>query len=90
MTKRNYATSDSLDAADGFDYRVISDLMKLEGKTVGHSTVRNIILRSMEKIAIALMTKYEIKGNARQLAASPGFQKRVALCMHDIINSRQR
>lgn len=62
----------------GMDYRTIALHLTAGGMTMGHSTVRNIILRLMEKFAIAVMATYDFQGNPREVAKNPEFQHAVA------------
>jgi len=65
------------------DYRMIALHMTAAGTIIGHSTVRNSILRTMEKFAIKLMNYYNVEGDASKLAQDPNFQKSIAELLQD-------
>lgn len=76
------------DMGEGMDYRMIADIMTLNDKPCGHSTVRNVVLRVMEKFAIALMGTYGLTGDPAELAASQSFQNLVVSYLHEIYDTR--
>lgn len=84
---KTYVTLDLSD--DCLDYRTIADIMTCDGKSMGHSTVRNIIMRAMEKFAASLMAVYGVTGDPAEVACSPRFQKLIAIHMQEIYLSRR-
>lgn len=88
VNKRNlYATLDN--SMGGMDFRAISRMLAKEGDVLGHSTVRNILLRIFEKFAITLMATYGIKGNPSDVARDPRFQRGLADLIHDIVEDKK-
>lgn len=80
----------TLDAdTGGLDYRTIADIMTVEGKLMGHSTVRNIIMKTMEKFAAALIAANGIVADPACLARGPQFQKLIASYLQEIYSKRQ-
>lgn len=72
-----YATTDS----DGVNYRDIAELMTEIGHDMNHSSVRNYVIRSMQKFALALNNKLRLDltvAKINELAKSPLFQSGVA------------
>lgn len=67
----------------GFDYRTIALQLTADGNACGHSTVRNIVLRVMEKLAYAIMGQYGIRGSPSEVARNPGFQRSMALLVQE-------
>lgn len=74
----------------GLDYRTIADAMTVEGSPMGHSTVRNIIMRTMEKFASSLMIAYGEVGDPATVARSPAFQRMIAMHIAEIYEDRRR
>jgi hypothetical protein len=70
------------------DYRTIADIMTINGMTMGHSTVRNIIIRSMEKIAASLMAAYGVTGDPLRIAQTLRFQKLIAIYIQEIYGTK--
>lgn len=71
--------------AGGVDYRAIAVQMGHEGYHMGHSTVRNIILRAMEKFAVAIMAVYDAEGDPSEVARNPDFQRGIASLVEEAI-----
>lgn len=73
----------------GMDYRAIAEEMTRRGHKMGHATVRNIILRVMERFVKAIMFHMEIEKkdfDVHQIAKDPRFQGAIAdLCEKAII-----
>lgn len=84
--KREYNTLD-IDEG-GLDYRAIADIMTIDGKPMGHSTVRNIIVKVMEKFACALMARYGVVGDPEDVAKNPSFQRLIAQHIQEIYANR--
>lgn len=74
----------------GLDYRAIADIMTVEGKTMGHSTVRNIIMKTMEKFAASLMAANGIVDDPAEVAKGPLFQKMIASYIQEIYTNQSR
>jgi len=81
MRMRNtYAT---LERDVGMDYRSIASELNKIGDPVGHSTVRNVILRVLERFAVAIMASYGATGDPQRVARDPGFQRGLASLVRD-------
>ena len=82
-----YVTLDKM--SGGMDYRAIAEEMTKRGHKMGHATVRNIILRIMERFVKALLVHMEIdraKLDIHQIAKDPRFQNTIAdLCEKAVI-----
>lgn len=63
---------------EGLDYRTIANVMTSQGDMVGHSTVRNITLRIMERFACAIMAQYGAWGDPAMMARDANFQLCIA------------
>jgi hypothetical protein len=72
----------------GFDYRTIADIMTVDGRTMGHSTVRNVVMRVLERFAMSLMAAYGVVEDPAVIARSPAFQKLIAVHLHQIYGSK--
>ena len=70
--------------ADGLDYRMIADVMTVAGTPMGHSTVRNVIMRVMERFAASLMAANGVVGDPAVVARSTVFQQLIAAYIQDI------
>ncbi len=86
--KVGYVTLDS--DTGGLDYRAIADIMTIEGKTMGHSTVRNIIMKLMEKFAASLMATNGVVADPAEVAKGPMFQKMIASYLQEIYSTRTK
>lgn len=73
--------------AGGLDYRTIADIMTVDGHVMGHSTVRNIIMRTMEKFAASLMAANGVVDDPAVVARGPSFQKMIASYVQEIYAS---
>ena len=87
--ERGYAT---VIDEDGVNYRDIAETLTAMGYPMGHSSVRNYVIRSMVKFVNAISEKYDIKLNndkAKQIALDPAFQEGMAFVL-SIIESQRR
>ena len=75
-----YAT---LEHDTGMDYRAIAERLHDEGDPMGHSTVRNIVIRVLERFATAIMASYGANGDPGMIARNPDFQRGIAALIHD-------
>lgn len=85
--KANYATIDE----SGMDYRKISKELQKFGYDIGHSSVRNDILKSMKKIAKILSRRYNMSlsdDQLDQLAKDPNFQQSVGDILSDLMKKK--
>lgn len=73
----------------GFDYRTIAMHLTGSGDPCGHSTVRNVVLRTMEKFAYALMAQYGLHGDPAVIARSQGFQRLMGLLIQEVYTMRR-
>ena len=80
--RREYNTLE--DETGGLDYRTIADMMTIDGDEMGHSTVRNVVMRVMERFAAALMAKYGVTGDPADVARGRSFQRLVALHIQEV------
>lgn len=80
--KIGYVTLES--DTGGLDYRTIADIMTVEGRVMGHSTVRNVIMKTMEKFADSLMKANGVEADASVVAKGPMFQKLIASYIQEI------
>lgn len=71
--KRGYATLES--DSGGMDFRTIALNLSREGFRLGHSTVRNVLLRVLEKFAAVIMVTYDVKGDPAKVARNADFQR---------------
>ena len=78
-----YATLDP--QLEGMDFRAIAERLTKEGHVLGHSTVRNILLRLLERFAIVFMATYGIRGDPAAVARDPLFQRGLADLIHEAI-----
>ena len=81
--KSNYVTLEP--ELGGLDYREIAEKMTAQGDVMGHSTVRNVILRVMERFACAIMGQYGFTGDPSVIAREPMFQKAIAELLQEPI-----
>lgn len=81
-----YATLDS--SMGGLDYRAIALHMSRNGHVLGHSTVRNVILRVMERFATAVMGFYGVYGDPAEVARDPSFQRAMADLVQEAVRNR--
>jgi len=79
----SYATLDN--DLGGMDFRSIADKLTKDGHVLGHSTVRNILLRLLERFATVFMATYGIKGDPAEVARNPYFQRGLADLIHDAV-----
>lgn len=77
-----YVTLDS--NIDGMDYRTISQKLKSKGYNIGHSTVRSIINKIMERFASVLLLQYGKSGNVEEIAQSNQFQREISFYIIDM------
>ena len=80
-SQHGYASSKLL---GGKTYHEISEIMRGNGFKMNHSTVRNIFITSLIKVATELTTLYGLKLNAKQIkniAIDPRFQDAVKIFM---------
>ena len=80
-SQNGYASSKLL---GGKTYHEISEIMKDNGFKMNHSTVRNVFISSLIKVATELTTLYGLKLNAQQIkniAIDPRFQDAVKIFM---------
>lgn len=68
----------------GLDFRTIADIMTAMGDPMGHSTARNHVNRTMERLACTLMIMNGVTGDPSHVAASPGFQHRIEELVHEL------
>jgi len=76
--RKQYAT---IDDNDGVNYREIAETMSELGYPMGHSSVRNYIIRIMNKFIDAIADEWQIKLNNNQrlqIAMTPSFQQGIA------------
>lgn len=78
----SYATLDH--DLGGLDFRAISNKLVEFGHEMGHSTVRNVLLRIYEKFAENYMISQGIKGDPSEVARDPEFQRSLAVLLHDM------
>ena len=80
-SQNGYASSKLL---GGKTYHEISEIMKDNGFKMNHSTVRNVFISSLIKVATELTTLYGLKLNAQQIKnidIDPRFQDAVKIFM---------
>lgn len=82
MAKSQYATLEP--DLGGSDYRMIASVLTKGGDIMGHSTVRNILLRLLERFAAALMAHYGVIGDPAHVAKDPEFQRGLASLIQEI------
>ncbi len=80
-TKQAYATLDS--NSGGMDYRTIAETLSKQGYNLGHSTVRNILLRMLERFAMVIMASYGADGDPAEVARDPNFQNGLAALIQE-------
>jgi hypothetical protein len=80
--RKEYSTRESGDG--GLDYRMIADIMTTVGHTMGHSTARNCVNKTMKRFACTLMTSCDITGNPENVARNLSFQKNIEELIHEI------
>ena len=70
-----YITTDE----DSANLRVISEIMGKHGFKMGHATVRNIILKLMQKFAKAILTHSDEQTDEsiKRIASDPRFQSAI-------------
>ncbi len=81
--RTTYATLDP--QLEGMDFRTIAERLTQEGHVLGHSTVRNILLRLLERFATVFMATYGIRGDPAVVARDPMFQRGLADLIHEAI-----
>lgn len=84
---KGYAT---VNEDEGVNYREIADIMSEVGFIMNHSSVRNYILRIMQKFINAFDNEMELnlsKEKLKIIAASPQFQNVIADLLHDLNTS---
>lgn len=85
--KNGYATVSS--DFGGLEYRVIAEQMTAEGDDISVSTARNLVLRSLEKIARELcilqgVTVDRLSEESKRVSLDPRFQESMASMLGDI------
>jgi hypothetical protein len=83
-SENGYATSKSL---NGKTYHEIAALMKENGYKMNHSTVRNIFIRALIKIANQITTLYGMKlsdAELKKIAIDPRFQESIVHFLHEL------
>lgn len=81
---RGYAT---VPTDEGVNYREIALTMTELGYPMNHSSVRNYILRVMQKFADALILEYGLdlpEDKIDEIAKSPGFQRGIADLLQNV------
>lgn len=77
---------------EGIDYRDIASVLTEMGYPMGHSTVRNVVIRVMQQICDELTQQCDVGLNPSQstfdIASSAKFQEFIAEIMHLIELSR--
>ena len=68
----------------GLDFRTIADIMTASGDPMGHSTARNYVNRTMERLACTLMVLNGVTGDPSEVARKPGFQRRIEELVHEV------
>lgn len=82
--KNGYATVDG-----GLEYRIITEKMAAEGDDISISTARNLVLRSLEKIAREVCILQGVKpdcldNESRRTSLDPRFQESMTSILGDI------
>jgi hypothetical protein len=85
--KNGYATVSS--DFGGMEYRLIVEKMAEDGDTISVSTARNLLLRSLEKIAREVCVLQGVKdenldAEAHRVSLDPRFQESMASILGDI------
>lgn len=80
--KKMYVTREA--GTGGLDFRTIADIMTAAGDSMGHSTARNCVNRTMERLACTFMVLNGVTGDPGEIARSPGFQKRIEELAHEV------
>lgn len=87
--ERGYAT---VNDEDGVNYRDIAETLTALGHPMGHSSVRNYVIRTMVKFAGAISEKLELnfdQEHIKQVAMSPMFQEGIASIL-SVIEANRR
>lgn len=87
--ERGYAT---VNDEDGVNYRDIASTLTALGYPMGHSSVRNYVIRTMVKFVDAISDKLNLELNenrTKQIAMSPMFQDGIAF-MLSVIETQRR
>lgn len=79
---RRYALIDQ--DIGGDDYRMIALRMTCLGQSMGHSTVRGVILNTLERLATVIMARVDALGDPAAVARDPRFQSALACIIQDV------
>lgn len=86
---RGYAT---VTVDDGVNYREIAETLTEMGYPMNHSSVRNYVVRVMNRFAQALVSAWDISipgDDVVEIAKNPTFQHGIADLLHQLEASRR-
>lgn len=86
---RGYAT---VVGDDGVNYREIAETLTEMGFPMNHSSVRNHVIRMMNKFAEALVGAWDVsvsEGDLPEIAKNPSFQHGIADLLHQLEAQRR-